>query len=111
MCLPIHNTRLNLFAELAYTMKVTEKCDVYSFGVLALEVIKGKHPGDMISSVTTSSAMENLIMKVTLDERLSPPPCQLEEKLITIKKLAAACLHFNPLYRPTMHIVSQELSI
>ncbi|CAA6662526.1 unnamed protein product [Spirodela intermedia] len=30
--------------ELAFTMKVTEKCDVYSFGVVALEVMLGKHP-------------------------------------------------------------------
>ncbi|CDP11414.1 unnamed protein product [Coffea canephora] len=35
--------------ELAYTLEVNEKCDVYSFGVLALEVIMGKHPGDFIS--------------------------------------------------------------
>ncbi|XP_027166024.1 MDIS1-interacting receptor like kinase 2-like [Coffea eugenioides] len=36
--------------EYAYTMKVTEKCDVYSFGVLTMEVMKGKHPGDLIAT-------------------------------------------------------------
>ncbi|CDP20802.1 unnamed protein product [Coffea canephora] len=34
--------------ELAYTLRVTEKCDVYSFGILTLETIKGTHPGDII---------------------------------------------------------------
>ncbi|KAK8298252.1 hypothetical protein V6Z11_D05G241900 [Gossypium hirsutum] len=41
--------------ELAYTMKVTEKCDVYSFGVLIMEIIMGAHPGDLISTVPSSS--------------------------------------------------------
>ncbi|KAJ0800042.1 putative protein kinase RLK-Pelle-LRR-XI-1 family [Helianthus annuus] len=38
-----------LAPELAYTMKVTEKCDVYSFGVLVMEILKGQHPGDIIT--------------------------------------------------------------
>ncbi|KAF3455562.1 hypothetical protein FNV43_RR00194 [Rhamnella rubrinervis] len=37
--------------ELAYTMEVNEKCDVYSFGIVTLEVIMGSHPGDLISSL------------------------------------------------------------
>ncbi|BBH03275.1 Leucine-rich repeat receptor-like protein kinase family protein [Prunus dulcis] len=36
--------------ELAYTMEVNENCDVYSFGVVTLEIIMGKHPGDLFSS-------------------------------------------------------------
>ncbi|KAH9704155.1 MDIS1-interacting receptor like kinase 2 [Citrus sinensis] len=40
--------------ELAYTMVVTEKSDVYSFGVVALEVLMGKHPRELLSSLSSS---------------------------------------------------------
>ncbi|GKA22637.1 MDIS1-interacting receptor like kinase 2-like protein [Tanacetum coccineum] len=58
-----------LAPELACTMKVTEKCDVYSFGVLVLEIIKGEHPGDMVAYLT-SPMTEKVELKDLVDHRL-----------------------------------------
>ncbi|XP_043705585.1 MDIS1-interacting receptor like kinase 2-like [Telopea speciosissima] len=94
--------------ELAYTMVVTEKCDVYSFGVLAIEIIMGKHPGELISSLSFPNA-KDIILKEVLDSRL-PPLTQLVAQDLTFSMmLGIACLHTNSKSRPTMQYVSQEL--
>ncbi|KAL9409089.1 hypothetical protein AB3S75_047470 [Citrus x aurantiifolia] len=99
--------------ELAYTMKITEKCDVYSFGVLVLEVIRGKHPRDFLSS--TSSPSPSLNTDIALDEVLDPrlpvPSCSVQEKLISIMEVGFSRLKESPESRPTMKIVSQQLRI
>ncbi|CAL5414784.1 unnamed protein product [Camellia sinensis] len=102
--------------ELAYTMEVNEKCDVYSFGVLALEVIMGKHPGDLISSLLSSSSSsststaQRIFLKDILDQCLLPPRNQVAEQIVVVAKLAFACLHTAPLSRPTMQQVATILS-
>ncbi|KAF8388271.1 hypothetical protein HHK36_026937 [Tetracentron sinense] len=97
--------------ELAYTMRVTEKCDVYSFGVVALEVMMGRHPGELISSLSSwSSGDRDLLLKDVLDQRLPPPTGQLAKEIVCVVTMALACTHTNPESRPTMRSVAQELS-
>ncbi|KAF8023466.1 hypothetical protein BT93_F0846 [Corymbia citriodora subsp. variegata] len=97
--------------ELAYTMKVTEKCDVYSFGIVAIEVIKGRHLGDNLSSLLAPVDMEiSVVLKNILDSRLPTPTSGIEDELLTILKLAVACISADPQLRPSMEMISHVLS-
>ncbi|MBA0878799.1 hypothetical protein Goshw_030254, partial [Gossypium schwendimanii] len=91
--------------ELAYTMKVTEKCDVYSFGVLIMEIIMGAHPGDLISTLPSSSLEKQLLVKDVLDQRPLPPSPDVQDQLMSVMKIAFMCLAHNPHSRPTMYAV------
>ncbi|KAH9790052.1 MDIS1-interacting receptor like kinase 2 [Citrus sinensis] len=94
--------------ELAYTMAVTEKCDVYSFGMVALEVLMGSHPGDLLSSVSSSSERKIRLINI-LDQRLpSPLDRKVVHDIILVSIVAFACLQSKPKSRPTMQRVSQE---
>lgn len=103
--------------ELEHTMAVTEKCDVYGFGVVALEIIMGRHPGELISLITASSRMSSkspsvlqIMLKDVLDPRLSPPKNQpVASSVVMLATLALACLHSRPKSRPNMEHVSKEL--
>ncbi|XWS32851.1 hypothetical protein CRYUN_Cryun22dG0025600 [Craigia yunnanensis] len=96
--------------ELAYTMVVTEKCDVYSFGVLALEILMGTHPGELLSTLSSSSSCtQNVMLNEVLDPRLSPPRSRkMTQDIAFIAVVAFACLRTKPKSRPTMKSVSQE---
>ncbi|XP_058094845.1 MDIS1-interacting receptor like kinase 2-like [Magnolia sinica] len=96
--------------ELAYTMRVTEKCDVYSFGVVALEAMMGRHPGELISSLTPPSRQDTLL-KDMLDQRLPDPTAVVAHEVIFVVYMALSCIQPDPNSRPTMHHVAQELSI
>ncbi|XP_028077174.1 probable leucine-rich repeat receptor-like protein kinase At1g35710 [Camellia sinensis] len=100
--------------ELAFTMEVNEKCDVSSFRVLALEVIMGKHPCNLISSLPSSSLSESniqgMFLKDILDQSLPTSTNQVAHRVVLIAKLAFACLCARPQSRPTMQQVSVVLS-
>ncbi|KAH1092125.1 hypothetical protein J1N35_019382 [Gossypium stocksii] len=95
--------------ELAYSLVVTEKCDVYSFRVLALEILMGKHPGELLSTLSLSSHAQNFMLNEILDPRLSTPRSRkMAGDIAFIAVIAFACLRPRPKARPTMKLVSQE---
>ncbi|KAK2360024.1 putative leucine-rich repeat receptor protein kinase [Trifolium repens] len=94
--------------ELAYTMVVSEKCDIYSFGVVALECLMGRHPGEILSSLQLASTQSMKLCEV-LDQRLPfPNNAMVLLDIIRVAVIAFACLNFNPSSRPTMKCVSQS---
>ncbi|XP_042479711.1 MDIS1-interacting receptor like kinase 2-like [Macadamia integrifolia] len=101
--------------ELAYTMRVTRKCDIYSFGVLTLEVLIGRHPSELISVLVSSFSIlpltkQMILLRDLLDKRVSPPTIEIVEELLSVMKIAISCLATNPQSRPDMHCVSEKLS-
>ncbi|KAK7832335.1 mdis1-interacting receptor like kinase 2 [Quercus suber] len=100
-----------LAPELAYTMVVTEKCDVYNFGVLVLEILMGKHPGELITNLNSSTST-SVPFKDVLDDRLSPPKSlKIANELALMQNLALLCLRANPQSRPTMRSVCRQLEM
>ena len=94
-----------IFAELAYTMKVTEKNDVYSFGVVTLEILMGRHPGELLTSLSSS---QSVMLNEILDKRLPPPNRLVAHDVFLVAAISFACLRAKPKSRPTMKSVSQE---
>ncbi|KAM3393554.1 hypothetical protein ACQJBY_014338 [Aegilops geniculata] len=103
-------TKGYLAPELAYTENVTEKCDVYSFGVLVLELFMGSHPGDLLSTLSSAARNNDVRLQDLLDTRLVLPDAKTASEIYCVISIAARCLEPNPSYRPTARRVSGELS-
>ena len=95
-------------------MRVSDKNDVYSFGIVALELMMGKHPGEMLESLSASTRAlsdgTELLLKDVLDQRLPPPDGELAEAMVFMVAIALSCARTNPDERPNMWFVAQGLS-
>lgn len=92
-------------------MKVTEKCDIYSFGVVLLELITGKSPvqslelgGDLVTWVRRS-IHEMVPNSELFDKRLDLSAKRTVEEMTLFLKIALFCSSTSPLNRPTMREV------
>ncbi|KAL5727012.1 non-specific serine/threonine protein kinase [Ranunculus cassubicifolius] len=99
--------------EFAYTMRLTAKCDVYSFGMLSLEVIMGSHPREFISSFAMSSSSTSdidILVADILDKRPRPPSPEIFAEICYVAELAFSCLSADPESRPTSEFVAYKLA-
>lgn len=100
--------------EYAYTLKIDEKSDVYSYGVVLLELITGRRPvGDFgengldivrWTKMQTNGSKEGV--EKILDERLKKVPLDEVKQMMFVAML---CVQEHNVERPTMREVVQML--
>ncbi|KAH7865096.1 hypothetical protein Vadar_002125 [Vaccinium darrowii] len=96
--------------EYGYTLKVDEKSDIYSFGVVLLELITGKLPldprlGDCTDIVewVRAKIRRNRAAEEALDPSISGGQCQhVQEEMLLVLRIALLCTAKNPKERPSM---------
>ncbi|KAK6942179.1 Protein kinase domain [Dillenia turbinata] len=93
--------------------RATEKTDVYSFGVLVLEVLSGKRPTDasFIEKGLNIVGWLNFLITENRQQEIVDPNCEgvQSETLNALLSIAIQCVSSAPEDRPTMHRVVQIL--
>ncbi|KQK22412.1 LRR receptor-like serine/threonine-protein kinase FEI 1 [Brachypodium distachyon] len=102
-----------LAPEYMQSGRATEKTDVYSFGVLVLEILSGKRPTDasFIEKGLNIVGWLNFLAGESREREIADPNCEgmQAETLDALLSLAKQCVSSLPEERPTMHRVVQML--
>lgn len=97
--------------EYAYTLRVNEKSDIYSFGVVILELVTGRLPIDPAfgekNLVTWVSATLN---QKGIDDVIDPKlDASHKEEITKVLEVGLLCTHSLPISRPSMRKVVKLL--
>ncbi|XP_057448786.1 LRR receptor-like serine/threonine-protein kinase FEI 2 [Lotus japonicus] len=102
-----------LAPEYMQSGRATEKTDVYSFGVLTLEVLSGKRPTDasFIEKGLNIVGWLNFLITENRAREIVDPLCEgvQVDSLDALLTMAIQCVSSSPEDRPTMHRVVQLL--
>nr|GMD66453.1 leucine-rich repeat receptor-like tyrosine-protein kinase PXC3 [Ipomoea batatas] len=98
--------------EYAYTMRVTVAGNVYSFGVVLLELLTGKaavsQGTELAKWVLSNSAQQNKWDHI-LDFGVSKTSVAVRSQMLSVMKVALACVSVSPEGRPKMKSVLRML--
>ncbi|PHT48484.1 Leucine-rich repeat receptor-like protein kinase TDR [Capsicum baccatum] len=102
--------------EYAYTLQVDEKSDIYSYGVVLMEVLSGKRSVDsefgdgnsIVDWVRSKMKSRNGINDV-LDKNIGASCPRVREEMMLMLRIALLCTSRNPADRPSMRDVVSML--
>ncbi|KAJ9539755.1 hypothetical protein OSB04_026261 [Centaurea solstitialis] len=102
--------------EYAYTLQVDEKSDIYSFGVVLMEIISGKTSvnsefgdGNSIVDWVRSKMKSKEGMKDVFDQNAGASCSSVREEMLLLLRVALLCTSRNPADRPSMRDVVSML--
>lgn len=102
--------------EYAFTMRVTLASNIYSFGVVLLELLTGRRPVDesfgdgldLVRWVHGASSRGEMPEQI-LDARISAQSFASRQEMLSVLKVAISCTNAAPLKRPRMKKVLEAL--
>lgn len=101
-----------MHAEYAYTMRVTTSGNIYSFGVMMLELLTGKpavYEGIELAKWVTSRSDQPENLEDILDSRVGGTSAEIQLQMLALLRIALRCINSSPSERPDAEALLEML--